>query len=65
MFISKKRFEAELEKARCEAAEKVWQDRHNAEQFRDVHQRIDRLCEEMAQIEKKMITMTEGRKKHA
>lgn len=65
MIISRKRFEAELEKARCEAAEKVWQDRHNAEQFREVHQRIDRLCEEMAQIEKQIIVMTEGRKKDA
>ena len=65
MFISKKRFEAELEKARCEGAEKVWRDRQEADRFNEIHQRIDHLCDNMAQLEKKMIEMTEGRKKNA
>ena len=54
MFITRKRYEAELEKARKEGAEKVWQERHNNDRFAEIHQRIDRLCEGMAQIEKKI-----------
>ena len=65
MFISRKRFEAELEKARNEVAEKIWKDQCQNERFAEMNQRIDRLCECMAQIEKKMYEMTEGGKKNA
>lgn len=65
MFISRKRFEAELEKARCEAVEKIWRDRQEADRFNEIHQRIDRMCENMAQIEKKLYVMTEGRNENA
>ncbi len=44
MFITRKRFEAELEKARCEGAEKVWRDLANERQFAELHERIDRLA---------------------
>lgn len=65
MFITRKRFEAELEKARREAVDKVWRDRQEADRFNEIHQRIDRMCENMAQIEKKLYVMTEGGKKNA
>lgn len=65
MFISRKRFEAELEKARCEAAEKMWQERRQTEQFCEIHQRIDQMREDMARIEKKLYVMTEGGNKNA
>lgn len=65
MFITRKKFEAELEKARSEAAEKVWQDMNTNDRFNDIHRRIDHLCESMASIEKKMYEKTKGGKKNA
>ena len=43
MFISKKRFEEELNKAREEGWNRAMNQRNMDDQFRSIHERIDRL----------------------
>lgn len=45
MFISRKRYEAELEKARREGFEQASKERYYDESFRLIHERIDRLSD--------------------
>lgn len=45
MFISRKRYEAELEKARREGYEQASKERYYDESFRTIHERIDRLVD--------------------
>lgn len=45
MFISRKRYEAELEKARREGYEQASKERYYDESFRVIHERIDRLAD--------------------
>lgn len=43
MLISRKRYEAELENARCEGYKQASKERYYEESFRMIHERIDRL----------------------
>jgi hypothetical protein len=43
MIISRKRYEAELEKARREGFEQAMKERYQEESFRTIHERINRL----------------------
>lgn len=43
MFISRKRYEMELENARCEGAEKVWEQVSRDREFERIHERITSL----------------------
>ena len=45
MFISRKRYEAELEKARREGYEQASKERYYDESFRMIHEQIDRLAD--------------------
>lgn len=49
MFITKKRYEEELEKARQNGFDEGYKDalkhQYEQERFREIHQRIDRLAE--------------------
>lgn len=45
MFISRKNFEEELEKARREGYEQACKERYYDESFRNIHERIDRLSD--------------------
>lgn len=58
MFISKKRYEEELEKARMKGFEEATKQFCEEERFRDLHRRIDNLAD---RIEKpKTIGFTDG-----
>ena len=58
MFITKKRYEEELEKARQKGFEEAEKRYWEGERFREIHQRIDRLAE---LVEKpRTIGFTEG-----
>lgn len=50
MFISKKKYEAELEKARREGYEQASKERYYDESFRMIHERIDRLAEKVENL---------------
>lgn len=54
MFITRRRYEADLEKARAEVAEKIWQEQSRNERITEINQRIDRLGEAVARIEKQI-----------
>lgn len=45
MFISRKRFEEELNKAREEGWNSAMERRNMDERFREIHERIDRLAD--------------------
>ena len=45
MFISRKRYEAELAEARNEGWNKAMEQRNMDENFRHIHERIDRLAD--------------------
>ena len=45
MFITRKRFEEKLEKARQEGYEQAQKDRYYDESLRHIHERIDRLAD--------------------
>ncbi len=45
MFITRKRYEQELYKARREGFEEAMKERHQEESFRYIHERIDRLAD--------------------
>lgn len=63
MFISRKRYEAELEKARREGAEKVYQDQSMDRHFTEVHQRIDQIARRLEEIDPRN-NICEGRCPH-
>ena len=47
MFITKKKYEKELEKARRKGYEEATKDKYLEDNFRAVHDRIDRLIEKI------------------
>ena len=49
MFITKKRFEKELENARAEGFSKAMERSRTDEQFRYIHERLDRLADKINQ----------------
>ena len=50
MFITRKRFEKELENARAEGFNKAMERCHTDDQFRIIHERLDRLSENFSRL---------------
>lgn len=55
MFISRKKYEADLEAARREGAEKVWEQQRMDSCMREVHQRIDGILDRLSRLEPKPV----------
>ena len=54
MFITRKRFEKELENARSEGFNRAMDLRNREDQFRNIHERLDRLAENFDRLADKI-----------
>lgn len=52
MFITKKRFEKELEKARKEAMDKVFYEQNTERRFAELYSRLDNMMQNIHELER-------------